>query len=92
MWLIRCTMIPRIDHEARINRSNRPWIKPMSEEWGIEVHGTGEGSRRSPTGWGYWRAKAAAASLARSTKGVPLTSMITRAIVPPVKAQGRWPG
>ena len=40
----------------------------------------------------YWRAKAAAASLARSMNASPLTSMTTRFTVPPRNAQGRAPG
>jgi len=40
----------------------------------------------------YWRAKEAAASLAKSMKASPLTSIATRLTVPPVNGQGRWPG
>lgn len=47
---------------------------------------------RGATDCGYWRAKAARASLARSTKDSPLTSMRIRLMVPPTKAQGRSPG
>jgi hypothetical protein len=36
--------------------------------------------------------KAMRASAARSTNGWPLTSTAARRIVPPVKAQGAWPG
>jgi len=43
--------------------------------------------------WGssYWRANAARASAARSTKGSPLTSMTRRSIVPPRNGQGGSP-
>jgi len=40
---------------------------------------------------GYWRANAARASAARSTKDSPLASMTTRLMVPPMNGQGDSP-